>query len=169
MHLHPHSTQTLQVPLPRNLNCYPSSATAFIPFGKCFFFFPSNLKFPQLKNGNADTCTALEPRDVKHSIGARYYCVDDDEISFHTPLNYSGTSTLVSPLALPECTSSAITLQGTAVVSKCLWNSYINLTWWLEYSFLFESFQARKENLHSWKSSLADTLRSRAEQIISNE
>lgn len=123
-HLHPHSIQASQMTSPRNLNCYPSSATAFTPSGKCgvffFFFFSSNLKFPQLKNGNADTCTALEPRDVKHSIGARYYCVDDDEISFHTPLNYSGTSTLVSPLALPECTSSAITLQGTAVVSKCL-------------------------------------------------
>lgn len=118
-HLHPHSTQTLQVTPPRSLNCYPSSAIACAPFGK-WGFFPSNLKFPQLKNGNADTCTALEPRDVKQSIGARYYCVDDDEISFHTPLNYSGTSTLVSPLALPECTSSAITLQGTAVVSKCL-------------------------------------------------
>lgn len=43
----------------------------------------------------------------------------------------------------------AITLQGTAVLSKWLWNSYINLTWWLEYSFLLESFWARKENLHS--------------------
>jgi len=63
------------------------------------------LKFPQLRNGTENICAALETGNVKHSVGARYYCVDDDEISFHTLLNYSRASTTISPLAIPECIS----------------------------------------------------------------
>lgn len=40
----------------------------------------------------------------------------------------------------------AITLQGTEVLSKWLWNSYINFTWWLEYSFFWVILSQKRKS-----------------------